>query len=70
MTHCEQLYPVIIQAVVNKVLVRVFHQIGINKFQNPRCIDELWCDEEDFLGFIYELVQPIRSCFVQLLLLI
>jgi len=64
--YCDQLYPGLIQAVENnKVLVRALHPIGINKFTNPRYVDELWYDKEDFLGIIDEPTKPsVRSRFV------
>jgi len=67
MKYCDQLYPGAIRAVENNtVLVRALHPIGINKFTNPRYVDELWHDHDEFLGFIEKPAKPsVRSRFVQ-----
>jgi len=65
--YCDRLYPGKIQEVENnRVLVRALHPIGVNKFTNPRYVDELWYDEGDFIAFIDEPTKPsLRSRFVQ-----
>ena len=58
---------IVIQAVENnRILIRVLHPIGVNKFTNPRCVDELWYNEDDSLPSLTSQLKPsVRSRFVQ-----